>query len=464
MRLTITTICFLLVTFYADARPFITTWEASTTDLTIDLPVDPNYSTQYDYDIDTDDDGVYDFTGITGSFQHTFPSAGIYTIRIKGDYPNPYFIGSTAALNDQLISLDQWGDIEWKSMKFAFSSVTTNFLTTDVPDLSQVTDMSYMFSFSEINNLDVSRWDVSLVSNMYAMFFGVDVSDPGVSNWDVSSVADMGFMFGGTTVANPDVSRWDVSSVTDMSYMFYYTTRANPDVNNWVVSSVTDMSGMFLEATSANPDLSNWQITDVVDMSEMFDNSGLSTRNYDYMLSNFANQNVMNNVNFSAGNTPYCETTSRTILTNNYNWNITDGGFNCLITDVAIELSNVQVLDGNNPQLMVLVKNQGYLTANNVAVSLVLDTSTSNAFWTCDHSGYSCGGTSGPIFDTISSMVPGAVVTYTINFDTSTGDGQEVNAIGSVSPQPGIVDPTPADNLFDENIRIIKSIFKSNFE
>ncbi len=514
MKYTILSLMFSVWMMSSAQAEFITTWD-TTSYPTIDLPIDPNYSGQYNYDVDIDDDGVYDFTGITGPFQHTFPSAGTHTIRIIGDYPNTYLIDSAAAQNEQLTSVNQWGAIEWKSMNGAFSGVNTDFIATDVPDLSQVTDMSYMFANSAINNLDVSRWDVSSVTNMRSMFSGADFADPDVSNWDVSSVTNMdsmfaaaflanpdvsnwdvssvismGSMFAAAFLANPDVSNWDVSSVTNMSsmfntanvanpnvsnwdvssvanmgFMFNGTNVANPDVSNWNVSSVNNMRYMFNAAANANPDLSNWDVSSVTDMDQMFDNSGLSTRHYDDMLDNFAGQTVMENVTFSAGTTPYCSGgPSKDTLINGKNWIITDGGVECIYHDVSIEVSN-QVIDGDNPQVTILVKNNSILVLNDVEVMVDLDmNAATNISWTCDHGGSSCGGTSGSVLDTIPSIPPNTAVTYTVNFDALIGDGEYLNISGSAVLLSASED-FPADNTFDKYIQIIyPPIFANGFE
>ena len=62
---------------------------------------------------------------------------------------------------------------------------------------------------------------------------------------NLSNVTDMSNMFRDASSANPDTTNWDVSSVTDMRYMFRAATSANPDTTNWDVSSVTNMSSMF---------------------------------------------------------------------------------------------------------------------------------------------------------------------------------------------------------------------------
>jgi len=78
------------------------------------------------------------------------------------------FTASDAA--QQIRSIEKWGDNPWTSMSDAFTGCDNlTFNATDVPDLSNVTDMSAMFVGASFNG-DLSKWDVSKVANMFAMF------------------------------------------------------------------------------------------------------------------------------------------------------------------------------------------------------------------------------------------------------------------------------------------------------
>ncbi len=250
----------------AEGSEFITTWEA--TEITI--PTNPAYT--YNYNVDWDNDGSIDESGITGDITHTFATSGKHTIRISGVFPALFFSNDVPiSEKEKIISLDQWGTGQWLSMERAFSDCH-NLLTpaTDIPDLTKVTNLSYMFSEALVANPDVSRWDVSKVTNMSSMFDRANVANPDVSQWDVSNVTNMSEMFGSTSAANPEVSQWDVSKVTNMNGMFYDAMNANPDVSGWDVSEVTSMSSMFYAAMNANPDVSKWDVSNVTNMSNMF--------------------------------------------------------------------------------------------------------------------------------------------------------------------------------------------------
>jgi len=179
----------IFITVYSTGRlkPFISTWE---TDWSKKVTI-PTIGEGYNYSIDWGD-GKADFN-ITGRISHMYAIKNKYKIKIWGKLPRLY--SSESSYYGYLESIDQWGDIEWKSMSRAFSaSGNLEGKAHDTPNLSNVTDMSRMFYYSSFNQ---------------------DIGD-----WDVSNVTDMSSMFSNSSF-NQDIGDWDVSNVTDMSSMFY---------------------------------------------------------------------------------------------------------------------------------------------------------------------------------------------------------------------------------------------------
>ncbi len=298
--------------------------------LTYFIPANtPTYT--YNYNVDCNNDGIFEATNQAGSYTCNYPSVGVYTIAITGQYPHYYRPGF---LDRKLIDVKQWGTQVWQSMRGMFQNVEniTDFSATDQPDLSQVTDMSRMFSYASAFNQDVSDWDVSNVTNMESMFDGalsfnnggvaLDWADTSsltdtngmfykaesfnqdISGWDVSNVTNMSEMFGGWGLCgdgivwecnlsfNQDISNWDVSNVTRMYGMFSSNKVFNQPIGSWDVSKVADMTNMFYQAESFNQDLSSWDISQVTSFDEGHDEwSGsflkgtrLSNLNYDQIL------------------------------------------------------------------------------------------------------------------------------------------------------------------------------------
>ena len=102
-------------------QPFITTWNTKnpgSCDACVVIPTNPNLV--YDYDVKWGDGTVS--SGLTGDASHTYGQPGTYTIEISGTFPAIQMGG--AQDNEKIVSIDQWGDINWKSMFRAFQGLS----------------------------------------------------------------------------------------------------------------------------------------------------------------------------------------------------------------------------------------------------------------------------------------------------------------------------------------------------
>ncbi len=232
-------------------------------------------SNSYDYDVDCENDGVYEITGAEGDKSCDYAAPGTYTIRIKdnlghGDgFPRIYFNDSGDKL--KLLSVEQWGTGQWVSMANAFRGCSNlDGTASDIPDLSNVTDMSYMFADASSFNGDLSGWDVSRVMTMSQMFMGASAFNSDISSWDTSRVTLMNWMFLNATSFNQDIGGWNTRRVTDMNWMFAGASSFNQDIGGWGTGSVTSMNWMFSSAFSFNQDLSHWDTSSVTTMRGMF--------------------------------------------------------------------------------------------------------------------------------------------------------------------------------------------------
>lgn len=137
---------------------FITIWKTDAEGLSNNNQIsigtsDNDYS--YDYDIDWGDGEIDEH--VMGDIIHTYESIGTYTIKISGYFPHIYFEQDTLDSDNNLIklnsdkskllSIEQWGDIEWSSMSRAFLGCKLLKVNAgDIPNLSNVTNMAYMFN------------------------------------------------------------------------------------------------------------------------------------------------------------------------------------------------------------------------------------------------------------------------------------------------------------------------------
>ena len=234
---------------------------------------------EFDYEVDWDNDGVFEETGLTGATPHSYHKRSPYIVSIRGKLPHmlarrrPPHVRDPGKSNLCRMNVLQWGDIQWKSMNSMFKYCRDGALVfpkSDAPDLSQVTDMSHMFHTATGFNQPLNQWDVSHITTMSAMFHKARRFNQPLDKWDVSHVTDMGEMFSVAEDFNQPLNAWNVSQVTDMHWMFAYARAFNQPLNAWNTSSVTDMSHMFYQANSFNQPLNAWNVTNVTNMEDMF--------------------------------------------------------------------------------------------------------------------------------------------------------------------------------------------------
>ncbi|MEQ9299327.1 MAG: LamG-like jellyroll fold domain-containing protein, partial [Cyclobacteriaceae bacterium] len=178
---------------------FVTTWETTSPGETIILPLTDGsgFGQNYTYDFIIDwGDGTVEHNTST-DLSHTYATPGTHRVAITGTFPFMSFnaSGKNGSI-DKLMSIEQWGDIEWESLSIAFYNCTNLVVNaTDVPDLTNLTTTSMTFTFGNTAIVD------------------------GVGNWDVSTVTSFDFMFYQSTNFNEDLGGWDISNITDMSDM-----------------------------------------------------------------------------------------------------------------------------------------------------------------------------------------------------------------------------------------------------
>lgn len=292
---------------------FVTTWNTTNVGPSDDnqITIPASILATYSYDVDWDNDGTYDEYGITGSATHTFPTSGLQTIRIKGEFPRIYFAGSNDRL--KLISIDQWGSMDWSHMTDAFMGCDNmNITATDAPDLSNVANMSSMLRACD--NLTAS-----------------------IDHWDVSNVSNFNFCFAYSDNFNSPLSSWNVSNALFMREIFNSATSFNQNISNWDVSGVLDFASTFENATSMNQNLSGWDITSALTLTNMLSNSGFSVENYDEMLIAWNSNNPPSGLNFGATGLQWCNgDDARDELINNSGWTINGDSRYCL-GDIATD-------------------------------------------------------------------------------------------------------------------------------
>ena len=181
---------------------FVTTWRTAAPNESITIPVGGATGT---YTVRWGDNTT---STAAGDQTHVYTATGDHTIRISGDLTRLH-LGGDPANAAKLVSIDQWGDVQWTTMREAFAWATNMaYRATDTPDLSRVTDMSLMFTGTYRFNGDLSSWDLSRVANAAFMFFDAFSFDQDISSWDVSSATNMTDMFNGALSFERNLGGW----------------------------------------------------------------------------------------------------------------------------------------------------------------------------------------------------------------------------------------------------------------
>ena len=251
------------------AGAFVTTWNVTASPYIISIPVEVH--TGGTLTIDWGDGTAAVEVTTNGIHSYTYSASGEYQVSMTGDLSRIILsnIGSTAS---KLVSIDQWGDIEWSSMKDAFAYTSNmKYNASDVPNLSGVSSMENMFNLASKFDGDLSEWNVSAVTYMRSVFLQASSFNGNVSTWNVAAVTDMNSMFHSASDFNGDISNWNVSAVTDMNGMFSDASAFNGDISSWNVAAVTSMNNMFSGASDFNGDISSWNVAAVTIMNGMFD-------------------------------------------------------------------------------------------------------------------------------------------------------------------------------------------------
>jgi surface protein len=237
-----------------------------------------------------------------------------------------FFGGNELTFNHAGLRL--WDTSSITSMRNMFKNTMEFNGDVSTWDTSRVTDMHGVFNTAISFNRDIGAWDTSKVIDMNGMFENAWVFNQNIGNWDTSKVTDMERMFSWAAEFNQDICNWNTASVTSMSDMFREATKFNQDISRWDVSAVVNMDDMFRDATSFDRNLGTWQITSLTGMKYMFSGIRLSTANYDALLIGWASQTVQMNCEFGAGDATYSAAAAdaRRILTEEYLWEICDGG------------------------------------------------------------------------------------------------------------------------------------------
>ena len=199
---------------WLDDGVFVTTWD---TRLGVGTTVTLAFAGTVDAMIDWGD-GTVETVSTAGPHVHDYGVDSIYTVAVTGSVEGYDGMNNSGdcPCNGQakLVSVDQWGKLDFSSMKYAFSFCWNLISVPNTTNgLESVTDMSFMFYGATSFNGNISDWDTSSIADMSGMFYGADSFNCNIGGWDTSSVIDMSSMFNGATLFNRDISGWCVTQI-----------------------------------------------------------------------------------------------------------------------------------------------------------------------------------------------------------------------------------------------------------
>jgi prepilin-type N-terminal cleavage/methylation domain-containing protein len=185
---------------------------------------------------------------------HTYPTAGVYTIRISGKVGS--IAPSTAANNWTrfVTSIERWGETGMAATP-TFNLATSLTKVAEIP--KDMTSLSAMFASSNFNG-DISGIDTSRVTDMSRMFnSATKFNQPLGANFDTSKATNMERMFYAALAFNqPLGAKFNTANVTNFSNVFGMTDSFNQPLGaNFDTSKATNMFGMFNEALVFNQPL-----------------------------------------------------------------------------------------------------------------------------------------------------------------------------------------------------------------
>ncbi|WP_160139370.1 BspA family leucine-rich repeat surface protein [Chryseobacterium sp. c4a] len=242
------------------------------------------------------------------------PSDATYRVKISngnGSFNQIRFMSSQIVGGNQSLSIigdsykilnvEQWGNITWTSVQYAFYRCENLDITaTDIPDLSQVNDMSNMFYNCHhlVGNPTINNWDISNVTSLAGTFNSCYLFNQPIGNWNTSNVTSMGAMFLMAQNFNQPIGNWNTSKVKNTTSMFFYALEFNQPIGNWDMSQNLQMELMFVGAGQFNQPIGNWNTSNVIDMHAMFQYA--TNFNQDISAWNTSNVKLMRDMFFMA--------------------------------------------------------------------------------------------------------------------------------------------------------------------
>ena len=259
-----------------DASAFTTLWYTGELKLLTDSSLD------YNYDVDWGDGNVS--TGVTGDVSHNYDSIDNYEVKITGQFP--YFKNSISGFdseiiytNSKLISILNWGNINWESFRDTFGGLNgLSINASDNPNLSEVNNLDNMFGGATFyKDYDFGKWNISNVQSAvnFANYLSVSSYDNLLKGWSNQDLkTNVAFSVGAyycdensrgilTDLFGWEITDWGLSSNCDSNlsvdnlskqenYIYPNPTYSKMFLNyfNYKSFSVYDLNGRLIKSSN----------------------------------------------------------------------------------------------------------------------------------------------------------------------------------------------------------------------
>ena len=225
--------------------------------------------------------------------RHTYASAGIYDVSIRGEIS-----GWSFKRNEYEVS-------------FPHEDWNTRARVVQTPRL-----------------IEIKRFGPLTIGYTGEQFYGCEnLTVSATDSPQFLENADLSNAFNGCTFSDTvEMNHWQTARIVNMSGMFAGASNFNSPLDSWNTHHVTDMSLMFSGASAFNQDVSAWHIGNATNMSGMFGGVTLETDIYDNILNLWSQQTVQPGIDISFGYSKYTSFAARQKLIEEDGWRITDGG------------------------------------------------------------------------------------------------------------------------------------------
>lgn len=177
---------------------------------------------------------------------------------------------------------------------------------------------------------DISNWGCLRLGNNNGYFYGCsNLNLTAKDKLDLTDTTTLRSCFRSCTSLNSEINM-DTSNISDVYAMFLGCTNFNSNINNFITSNILIFNYMLYNCSSFNKDISTFSILSAVNLANILQGAtSFSTSNYDSLLISWEGQNPTSSLTFDCSSyytLGGAAETARSNLISTYSWTINDLG------------------------------------------------------------------------------------------------------------------------------------------